>query len=172
RVVAQRLPGRVPSPHAPLPAAGAIADEPPQPLEPLDGDPEPPRREEAVSAAPGLGRLLDDEHARARLARRERGAHGGVAATHHDDVVRRGHGRALTDDLADLDLRLDVRVVRDVGHDLLAVLAHPLLEIGERVEVEVAGGDVGRRRAGRATGDTLVDLGPTASVLAVALADQ
>src|SRR2546429_9847948 len=30
---------------------------------------------------------------------------------------------ALPDDLADLNLRLDVRVVRDVAHDLLAVLA-------------------------------------------------
>src|SRR5881409_2148701 len=59
-----------------------------------------------------------------------------------------------------MDLRLDVRVVRDVGHDLLAVGAHPLLEVGDRVEVEVAGGDVGRRRAGCAARDSLVHLGP------------
>src|SRR2546426_7313107 len=87
---------------------------------------------------------------RAPASRGEGGAHGGVAAPDHDDVVHGGHSPALPADLADLDLRLGVRVVRDVAHDLLAVLAHPLLEVGDPVEVDVRDGDVGRRRAGRA----------------------
>ena len=38
--------------------------------------------------------------------------------------------------------------------------AHPLLEVSDRVEVEVAGGDVGRGRAGCAARDPLVHLAP------------
>src|SRR5207249_610965 len=108
---------------------------------------------------------------RLRLAH-EQPRQGGVAAPDHDDVVHGGHSRALPDDLADLDLRLDVRVVRDVAHDLLAVLAHPLLEVGDPVEVDVRDGDVGRRRAGRAARDALVRLGPHEAELAETLADQ
>src|SRR2546427_260857 len=171
-VVVERLLGVRIDLHRRLLLVGQIADEVTQLLEALEGEPEAARREEAVAPAPRLRRLLQDEHARPRLARGEGGAHGGVAAPDHDDVVHGGHSRALPDDLADLDLRLDVRVIRDVAHDLLAVLAHPLLEVGDPVEVDVRDGDVGRRRAGRAARDALVRLGPHEAELAEALADQ
>src|SRR6266581_1599798 len=63
----------------------------------------------------------------------------------------------LAHDLADLDLRSDVRVVRDVGHQLLAVSAHPLLEVADRIEVEVADADERRGRSRRAAGNAFVD---------------
>src|SRR3989442_8885522 len=56
----------------------------------------------------------------------------------------------LPDDLADLDLRLDVREIGDVAQELLAVLAHPLLEVGERIEVDVPDRHVRRGSGGRA----------------------
>src|SRR5262249_30245582 len=56
----------------------------------------------------------------------------------------------LGHDLADLDLRR-VRVVRNVGEQLLAVGAHALLEIAERVEVEMPDTDEWRGCARSAT---------------------
>src|SRR5207247_7693739 len=56
-------------------------------------------REEPVAAAPGLGRLLQHQRARAVLARRERGAHRGVATANDDDVVRRHPWRSLDGDV-------------------------------------------------------------------------
>src|SRR5262249_30560178 len=65
----------------------------------------------------------------------------------------------LSDDLADLNLRLDVGEVGDVAQELLAVLAHALLEIRERVAVDVPDRHVRRRRAGSAARHAFVDLG-------------
>ena len=71
---------------------GEIADQLAQLLEALEGEPEAARREEAIAAAPRLGRLLEHEDARAVLARRERGAHGRVTTADDDHVVRHaGH---------------------------------------------------------------------------------
>src|SRR2546426_277768 len=54
-------------------------------------------REEAVAAAPRLRRLLQHEDARTLLTRGERRAHGGVAATHDDDIgCGRGHDRMIS----------------------------------------------------------------------------
>src|SRR5262245_18807654 len=78
----------------------------------------------------------------------------------------------LGHDLADLDLRRDVRVVGNVGEELLAVGAHPLLEIADRVEVEMAGADERRCRARSATRDALVDLVPDQAGLLESLAHQ
>src|SRR6266508_5674917 len=78
----------------------------------------------------------------------------------------------LPDDLADLDLRLDVREIGDVAQELLAVLAHPLLEVGERIEVDVPDRHVRRRSAGRAAGHALVDLGADQPEAAQALAHE
>src|SRR2546428_253947 len=69
----------------------------------------------------------------------------------------------LPDDLADLDLRLDVREIGDVAQELLAVLAHPLLEVGERIEVDVADRHVRRGSAGRAAAEALAIFRLTAS---------
>src|SRR6266511_462896 len=62
------------------------------------------------------------------------------------------------DDLADLDLGGDIRVIGDVAHDLLAVGADAVLELGRGIEVEVSGGHEGSRGAGPAPGEALVDL--------------
>src|SRR2546425_11305971 len=78
----------------------------------------------------------------------------------------------LPDDLADLDLRLDVRVIGHVPHDLRGVLAHALLEAGERIEVAVSDRHVRRRSAGRATGHALVYLGADQPEAAQALAHE
>ena len=67
-------------------------------LEALVGEAEPARGEERIAAALGLGRLLEDEHARPRLARRQRRAQRCIAPAHHHQVVLRsargclGHG--------------------------------------------------------------------------------
>src|ERR671930_1539430 len=88
---------------------------------------------------------------RAPCSRAESAAHSAAlppptTMTSYARVVMLGH------DLADLDLGLDVRVVRDVGHDLLAVTSHALLKISQRVEVDVADTHVGRRRPRGAAG--------------------
>src|SRR5437867_9685716 len=62
------------------------------------------------------------------------------------------------DDLADLDLGGDIRVIGDVAHDLLAVGADAVLELGRGIEVEVAGGHEGSRGAGPAPGEAFIDL--------------
>src|SRR5262249_34704450 len=72
----------------------------------------------------------------------------------------------------DLNLRGDVGVVRNVGEELLAVGAYALLEVGERVEVEVTDADERRGRSRRATGDALVDLVPDQAGVLESLAHQ
>src|SRR5579871_6450710 len=59
--------------------------------------------------------------------------------------------------LADLDHRREVGVVRDIAHDLLAVLAHAGLEGLERVDEDVAHAHIGRGCPGRAAGKSLVN---------------
>src|SRR6266705_354563 len=78
----------------------------------------------------------------------------------------------LPDDLADLDLRLDVREIGDVAQELLAVLAHPLLEVGERIEVDVPDRHVRRRSAWRTTAEAFVHLGAHQPEAAQALAHE
>ena len=75
--------------HRGLLLVGEVADQVAQLVEALEGEPEAAGREEAVAAAPGFGRLLEHEDARAVLARRERRAHRRIAAADDDDVV--GH---------------------------------------------------------------------------------
>src|SRR5262249_25437661 len=78
----------------------------------------------------------------------------------------------LADDLADLDLRLDIRVIRHVRHDLLTVLPHPLLKLLDLTEVDVPDGDIRRRGAWRAARLALVHLGANQTEAGQALADQ
>src|SRR2546428_12652670 len=77
------------------------------------------------------------------------------------DIRRPAHAPprgSSEDDLADLYLRGDIRVIGDVAHDLLAVGADAVLELGRGIEVEVAGGHEGSRGAGPTPGEALVDL--------------
>lgn len=58
--------------------------------------------------------------------------------------------------LANLDCRLDVRVVGDVGHDGLGMGAEGCLEGFDGFEEEVADGGVGRGAVGCVTGHAFV----------------
>ena len=77
--------------HDGLLLVGEVAHDLAELLERLEGEAEAARGEEAVAAAPRLGRLLEDEDARAVLLRGQRRAHRGVAAAHHDHVVLIAH---------------------------------------------------------------------------------
>src|SRR5450631_1110944 len=69
-----------------------------------------------------------------------------------------GPGRGSTDDdFADLDHRRQIGVVLDVGHDLLCIRPEAGLERLDALAVDVAHADIGRRRSGRCTRQTLVD---------------
>src|SRR5256886_6140029 len=83
--------------HRRLLLVGEVADQLAYLVETLEREAEAAGREEAVAATPRLRRLLQHEDARALLARRERRAHGGVAAAHDDDVgCGRGHDRMIS----------------------------------------------------------------------------
>src|ERR1700712_4435868 len=61
------------------------------------------------------------------------------------------------DDFADLHDRRDVGIVLDVAHDLLGVRPEAGLERLDRVGEDMTHADIGRRRAGGAAAEALVD---------------
>src|SRR6188472_4219951 len=65
--------------------------------------------------------------------------------------------RSADDDFADLHDRRYVRVVLDVAHDLLGVRSEGGLVRLDRVAEDVAHADIGRRCAGSAAAEALVD---------------
>src|SRR6185437_5608941 len=102
----------------------------------------------AVAAWAGQGKTFRRERARRRV----------VLAGNGSFTSARAPARSLGADhhFADLDHRGDVRIVRYIAHDLFTVLAHPGLERLERVDIDVAHADIGRRCARSAARKTLV----------------
>src|SRR5262245_13272129 len=77
---------------------------------------------------------------RAPCSRAESAAH--IAALPPPTTMTSGAAVAMSEhDLADLHLRRDVGEIGDVGEELGAVRLRRLLEVVERVEVNVTGGD-------------------------------
>src|SRR5579871_4231760 len=60
-------------------------------------------------------------------------------------------------DIADLDNRRQIGVVRNISHDLLGMRAKAGLERFDRVTKDMTHGDIGRRRSRRSAGNALVD---------------